>query len=116
MGSIFYFGYLVAEFPAVNAMSRFPLGKFLAILAMGWSICTILMAATSNAAGLMALRFIMGVFEAPGLPGCTLAVTMWYTKKEQPLRIALSTATFASVRRKPDNKRILSIALLTLLS
>ncbi|KAF0323842.1 allantoate permease [Colletotrichum asianum] len=97
VGSIFYFGYLVAEFPAVNLMARFPIGKFLAITAMGWSVTTLLMAVTHNAAGLMALRFFMGMCEAPALPGLTLITVMWWRKKEQPLRVAIWSSTVASV-------------------
>ncbi|KAF5496968.1 putative transporter [Colletotrichum siamense] len=97
VGSIFYFGYLVAEFPAVNLMARFPIGKFLAIAAMGWSVTTLLMAVTHNAAGLMALRFLMGMCEAPALPGLTLITVMWWRKKEQPLRVAIWSSTVASV-------------------
>ncbi|KAJ0319031.1 hypothetical protein Brms1b_004006 [Colletotrichum noveboracense] len=97
VGSIFYFGYLVAEFPAVNLMARFPIGKFLAITAMGWSVTTLLMAVTHNAAGLMALRFFMGICEAPALPGLTLITVMWWRKEEQPLRVAIWSSTVASV-------------------
>ncbi|KAK9784212.1 putative Major facilitator superfamily (MFS) profile domain-containing protein [Seiridium cardinale] len=97
VGSIFYFGYLVAEFPLVSMMGRFPVAKFLAIMAMGWALMTLLMAACHNAQGLMALRFFMGMMEAPALPGLTLMTSMWYTKKEQPLRVALWSSTVASV-------------------
>ncbi|KAK2606711.1 hypothetical protein N8I77_005442 [Diaporthe amygdali] len=97
VGSIFYFGYLVAEFPLVALMGRFPIAKFLAVMAMGWALMTILMATCQNHQGLMALRFFMGMMEAPALPGLTLMTTMWYTKKEQPLRVALWSATVASV-------------------
>ncbi|KAI8165317.1 putative transporter [Colletotrichum sp. SAR 10_70] len=82
VGSIFYFGYLVAEFPAVNLMARFPIGKFLAITAMGWSVTTLLMAVTHNAAGLMALRFFMvasvyvGLISY-GIGNSTLAIASW---------------------------------------
>ncbi|KAK9770817.1 putative Major facilitator superfamily (MFS) profile domain-containing protein [Seiridium cardinale] len=97
VGSIFYFGYLVAEFPLVSMMGRFPVAKFLAIMAMGWALMTLLMAACHNAQGLMALRFFMGMTEAPALPGLTLMTSMWYTKKEQPLRVALWSSTVASI-------------------
>lgn len=58
---------------------------------------TLLMAATHNAAGLMALRFFMGMMEAPALPCLTLITVMWYRKSEKPLRVALWSSTFASV-------------------
>lgn len=98
VGSIFYFGYLIAEFPTVHCFSRFPIGKFLSILAMIWGLITLLMAVTRNAGGLMALRFMMGMAEAPALPGLMLVTTMWYNQREQPLRTALWSSTVASVR------------------
>lgn len=78
-------------------MSHFPLGKFLAVTAFGWAATTLLMAVTHNAAGLMALRFLMGALEAPALPGLTLATTMWYRIREQPMRVAIWSSTVASV-------------------
>ncbi|VUC38193.1 unnamed protein product [Clonostachys rosea] len=97
VGSIFYFGYLVAEFPSVHLMAKLSIGKFLAVMGMGWSITTLLMAVTHNAAGLMALRFVMGMMEAPALPSLTLITTMWYRKREQPLRVAIWSSTVASI-------------------
>jgi MFS transporter, ACS family, allantoate permease len=97
VGSIFYFGYLAAEFPLVACLSKYPVGKFLAILAMGWGLMTLLMSACHNASGLFALRFFMGMMEAPALPGLTVLTSMWYTKKEQALRVAIWSSTVASV-------------------
>lgn len=56
-----------------------------------------LMGATQNFAGLMVLRFIMGCFEAPLFPCVTLLNSMWYTRKEQPSRTAISFAVFSTV-------------------
>ncbi|KAH6962153.1 major facilitator superfamily domain-containing protein, partial [Ilyonectria sp. MPI-CAGE-AT-0026] len=97
VGSIFFFGYLVAEFLAVQLITRLLVGKFLAVMGLGWSSMTLLMAAIHNAAGLMALRFFMGMMEAPALPCLTLITVMWYRKSEQPLGVALWSSTFASV-------------------
>jgi MFS transporter, ACS family, allantoate permease len=58
---------------------------------------TLLMAATHNAAGLFALRFFMGMMEAPALPCLTLVTTMWYRKREQGIRVAIWSSTVASV-------------------
>lgn len=58
-------------------MGHFPVAKFLAVMGMGWAIMTLLMATCHNSKGLMALRFFMGMMEAPALPGATLMTTMW---------------------------------------
>lgn len=45
-------------------------------------------AAVSNTAGLFAVRFFLGVFEAPIGPGLAVCIAMWYKRSEQPLRHA----------------------------
>ncbi|KAK0388807.1 hypothetical protein NLU13_5050 [Sarocladium strictum] len=45
-------------------------------------------AATTNGAGLAAVRFFLGVFEASFAPGCALYLSFWYLKSELSLRIA----------------------------
>lgn len=47
-----------------------------------------LTAAATNAAGLLAVRFFLGVAESPIAPGLTVVVAMWYKRSEQPLRHA----------------------------
>ncbi|KAI8666321.1 hypothetical protein NCS57_00856600 [Fusarium keratoplasticum] len=76
--SIFYLGWLVAEYAANAILQKFPVGK-------------------TNAAGLLVLRFLLGVLEAPSYPGFTIINTMWYKKAEQPLRMIVALAGFASV-------------------
>lgn len=41
-----------------------------------------------NAGGLLAVRFFLGVSEAPIAPGLSIVVSMWYKRSEQPLRHA----------------------------
>lgn len=41
-----------------------------------------------NAGGLLAVRFILGICEAPVAPGLTIIISMWYKRSEQPLRHA----------------------------
>lgn len=47
-----------------------------------------LTAACNNAAGLLATRIFLGVAEAAIAPGLTIIISMWYKRKEQPLRHA----------------------------
>ncbi|KAJ3476390.1 hypothetical protein NLG97_g9148 [Lecanicillium saksenae] len=56
---------------------------------MLWGAMTMLMALPHNAAGLLTLRFLLGVFEAPLGPGLAIIVTMFYKRSEQPLRHAV---------------------------
>ncbi len=97
VGSIFFFGYLISEFPSNALIQRFPLGKVIAISTIGWGSTTLLMAACSNAGGLMAVRFVMGMLEAPIVPALAIVTVMWYKKEEQPVRVALWYSGFSTV-------------------
>ena len=70
--SIFYFGYLAFSYPASVLMVRFPLGKYLACTCLVWAICLTCHAATTNFAGLMVARFVLGATEASISPGFSL--------------------------------------------
>ncbi|KAH7133977.1 major facilitator superfamily domain-containing protein [Dactylonectria macrodidyma] len=61
---------------------------WLGICAIGWGAVSTLQAACTNAAGLSAVRFFLGMFEASFAPGCALYLSFWYLKSELSLRIA----------------------------
>ncbi|OWP05989.1 hypothetical protein B2J93_6313 [Marssonina coronariae] len=95
LGSIFYFGYLFAEFPILWLLGKVPIGKYVAICLFAWGGTLCCMAASHNFAGLATVRFVLGVLEAGILPSLMLMNSMWYTREEQPLRTALWYNTFA---------------------
>ncbi|KAF2721088.1 MFS general substrate transporter [Polychaeton citri CBS 116435] len=97
LGSIFYFGYLAMEFPLVWLLTKVRIGKFIGSILTAWGICLCCMAACSNFAGLATIRFLLGVFEAGILPSLLFMNSMWYRKREQPLRTALWYNTFAGI-------------------
>ncbi|RSL77576.1 hypothetical protein CEP51_008963 [Fusarium floridanum] len=53
-----------------------------------WGAALMITAVANNAAGLLTLRFFLGIFESPIAPGLTAIVSMWYKRSEQPLRHA----------------------------
>ncbi|KAJ5242521.1 uncharacterized protein N7469_000848 [Penicillium citrinum] len=76
LGSIFYVGQLVAEFPAMYLMSRLPLAKF----------C---LAAATTFSSFMGVRFALGLAEGAVSPAFVTLTSIWYKKSEHPLRIGL---------------------------
>lgn len=88
VGSIFYFGYLVAEFPAAYLVQRLPVAKFLAACVASWGVLMMCIAATQNFAGLATVRFIFGATEVPAFIIASIMTSMWWTTAEQPIRIA----------------------------
>jgi sugar phosphate permease len=63
--SIFYFGYLVSEWPSSYLAQHFPTGKVLSCFVIIWGSVMMLTAACHNFVGLAICRFILGCFEAP---------------------------------------------------
>ncbi|CZT14494.1 uncharacterized protein RCC_12184 [Ramularia collo-cygni] len=88
VGSIFYFGYLLFEFPAAYLTQRLPVAKFLVGNVVAWGVLMLCTGATSNFAGLATCRFIMGMAEVPAFPVSSIITAMWWKRSEQPIRVA----------------------------
>lgn len=58
-------------------------------MAFGWGATSILQAATSNLAGLIVLRCLMGAFEAGFAPGVALYLSFFYRRSEMGFRYGL---------------------------
>ncbi|CAG8980630.1 hypothetical protein HYALB_00012817 [Hymenoscyphus albidus] len=87
--SIFYFGYLIAEYPGVALLQRFPIAKFLGINIIIWAAILMLTATASSFASLATLRFLLGIFESTISPGFVILTSTWYTRQEQASRSSL---------------------------
>lgn len=87
--------------PSSYIIVRLPIGKYLAVsvyvlppkpristdnVRFLWGGIMMCHAACSNWAGLMTVRFFLGVGEAAIAPGFTLIIGMFYRREEQPLR------------------------------
>jgi len=89
LGSMFYIGYLAWEYPTNRLLQRLPLAKWSAFNIIMWGGTLCCMAATTNFAGAVAVRFFLGVFEAAVTPGFALFTSQWYTRKEQGTRTGI---------------------------
>ncbi|KAL3477187.1 major facilitator superfamily domain-containing protein [Aspergillus californicus] len=58
------------------------------VLVFGWGVAQTCMAACHSFQGLMATRFLLGLFEAGCLPMFSIITGQWYRRAEQPLRVA----------------------------
>ncbi|KAF7589912.1 hypothetical protein BBP40_003530 [Aspergillus hancockii] len=87
LGSIFYFGYIIVEYPSSYLMQRFPLAKYSSFNIILWGVTLTCFAAVHNFAGAAVVRFFLGAFEAVVTPGFTFLTSQWYTKHEQAGRI-----------------------------
>lgn len=57
VGSMFFFGYLVFEWPMAYFIQRFPVGKFFSVTIFGWAVIAMCTAGAQNFAGLATVRF-----------------------------------------------------------
>ncbi|KAL3420336.1 allantoate permease [Phlyctema vagabunda] len=86
---VFYVSYCVCEIPQGYLMQRFPTAKYLGVQVMLWGLCVTMNCACKNYASLVALRVLLGCFEAAVAPSLLLVTGMWYKKEEQPFRIGI---------------------------
>ncbi|KAK6219453.1 Valine--pyruvate aminotransferase [Pestalotiopsis sp. IQ-011] len=89
VGSAFYFGYLFWCFPAASLLQKLPIAKLMSVVIFLWGIILIATAYSRSFPVIITLRVLLGVLEAPVIPGGYLMLTMWYTRNEQALRSGL---------------------------
>ncbi|KAF5362795.1 hypothetical protein D9757_011022 [Collybiopsis confluens] len=87
LGTIFYLSYLVFEYPQNLALQRFPVGKWMSLNILVWSIALACHAACTNFAGLFVVRLILGMCEGSITAGFMIVSSMFYTRTEQTLRV-----------------------------
>ncbi|OKP15130.1 hypothetical protein PENSUB_2172 [Penicillium subrubescens] len=68
---------------------RFPTAKYLSMNIILWGILLALHALAKNFTTLAVLRGLSGAAEACGDPAFMLITGMWYTRREQPIKIGL---------------------------
>ncbi|RSM20613.1 hypothetical protein CDV31_000591 [Fusarium ambrosium] len=89
VSSIFYFGYLIWEYPTTILIARLPTAKYLTVNTLFWGAVVALTAACRNFGGLMAVRFLLGVAEATITPAFMFLTSTWYTRDEMPVRVGI---------------------------
>ncbi|KAI5983666.1 MFS general substrate transporter [Pisolithus albus] len=87
LGTIFYLSYLLFEYPQNLALQRLPVGKWMSTNIFVWSIALLCHAACKNFKGLFLVRFILGMCEGSITAGFLIVSAMFYTRKEQTLRV-----------------------------
>lgn len=86
---LFYVAFLVFELPHAYLMQRFPAAKYLGTMVMCWGAVVACTAACNSYGSLVAVRFLLGAFESTISPSLIIITTMWYKRREQPIRVGL---------------------------
>lgn len=78
-----YIAVLVVEYPTNWIIQRVPIAKYLSINIMLWGSILALHAACRNFASILAVRTLLGIFEAVCQPSFLVLSGMWYKRSEQ---------------------------------
>ncbi|KAJ5624269.1 MFS transporter ACS family allantoate permease [Penicillium lagena] len=87
LASIFYFGYFAMQPIGSYLLQKFAPAKCLAASVFCWGIILFMHVICKNWAGLMAVRFFLGMAEGVVTPAFMLISTGWYARQDQPLRM-----------------------------
>lgn len=80
-------GYMIGQIPSNMLLTRIRPGLYLSGCAMLWSVLSACTAAAQNHGQLLAVRFLLGLCEAPFFPGAVYVLSSWYTRAELARRI-----------------------------
>lgn len=74
---VFFISYLICEVPSNMILNRVRPSMYLPLLAVLWGTVATCMGAARNYKDLIAMRFLLGIFEAGFAPGCTFYLSSW---------------------------------------
>ncbi len=94
---LLFIGFISMQIPSNIYLTRGRPSIYLPVCMTIWGAISALGGVVHNAAGLYAIRFFLGIFEAPFCVGCLFLISSWYTRAEMGLRSAflLSAPMFA---------------------
>ncbi|UKZ96441.1 uncharacterized protein TrAFT101_011232 [Trichoderma asperellum] len=94
--ALFFIPYILLEVPSNVLLKKFKRPSvYLGSLVTIWGIVMTMHGVVSNFGGLLAVRLLLGVFEAGFYPGAIYLCTFWYMPKELATRIAYFYCTSA---------------------
>lgn len=101
---VFLIVYTIFEVPPNTFLKHMGPSKWFALLLCCWSTVSMCLGAVQNYAGITAVRFMLGVFEAGLAPGLAYHISFWYRANERSVRLAYicSTATLAGAFGMPS--------------
>ncbi|KAF2023465.1 MFS general substrate transporter [Setomelanomma holmii] len=86
LSAMVYAGYFFGQYPCGWLIGRYPAQRVMAISIFCWGVTVLIMTQCRDFSSALAVRFIMGIFEAAVTPGLTIMTGFWYTRREIPLR------------------------------
>ncbi|KAI6041323.1 MFS general substrate transporter [Pisolithus marmoratus] len=87
--TIFFVSYAIFEVPSNIVLKRLRPSRWLSTLMVGWGIMMTVQGLVHNFSGLMAMRWLLGMFEAGFYPGVIYYLSCWYKRSEFGIRAAI---------------------------
>lgn len=81
--------YMLMQLPSNMILTRVLPSVYLSFWVCIWSCISAITAAASSYSHLFAIRFLLGISEAPFFPGVFFLLSCWYTRKELAFRTAI---------------------------
>ncbi|KAI0399989.1 major facilitator superfamily domain-containing protein [Xylaria palmicola] len=86
---IFFVPYILFEIPSNIMIRRLAPSTWLSLIMVLWGIATVAQGLVQNIQGLVATRFLLGLFEAGVFPGCAYLISMYYQRFELQWRMSV---------------------------
>ncbi|EIW73854.1 MFS general substrate transporter [Coniophora puteana RWD-64-598 SS2] len=87
--TIFFIPYAIFEVPSNVILKRLKPSVWLSVLMLLWGVVMTVQGLVHNYGGLMAIRFMVGTFEAGFFPGVNYYLSCWYKRSEFGIRAAV---------------------------
>ncbi|KAJ6003003.1 hypothetical protein N7451_005550 [Penicillium sp. IBT 35674x] len=86
---VFFIPYILLEVPSNIMIRKIAPSTWLCGIMFLWGVATIGMGLIRNFGGLIAMRLLLGAFEAGLFPGCVYLISMYYKRHELQWRMSL---------------------------
>ncbi|KAL1650156.1 hypothetical protein SLS61_006078 [Didymella pomorum] len=86
---IFFIPYILFEVPSNLVLKKLAPSTWLSLIMVLWGIATVGMGLVKTFEGLIAMRVLLGFFEAGLFPGCVYLISMYYKRYELQWRLTL---------------------------
>ncbi|KAF9888984.1 hypothetical protein FE257_008154 [Aspergillus nanangensis] len=93
--SVIFATYISLELPSNWVIKKIHPSRWISFLATGWGIVATLSGITTTFGGMLACRILMGALEGGLWPGLVTYLTLFYTRRDLGLRIAVLFACSA---------------------
>ncbi|KAJ7504258.1 MFS general substrate transporter, partial [Mycena galericulata] len=87
--TVFFFSYAIFEVPSNVFLKRLRPSIWLSLLMLLWGVMMTVQGLVHNFGGLVAMRWMLGTFEAGLFPGVNYYLSCWYKRSEFGIRAAI---------------------------